>query len=86
MTNNQSSVRDGIQTALDEHDGEFAGTARLAQHLNTKEHWLRKCARVLARAGLITIITSRGGRGNRAIYKRNQNSPGQPRGRRGKRL
>jgi predicted transcriptional regulator len=79
MTNNQSSVRDGIETALDENGGEVQGTARLANHLNTDEHWLRKCARVLERAGLITITPSRGGRGNRTIYKRNRNSPGQPR-------
>lgn len=79
MTNNKSRIRDAIPTILDEHGGEVQGTARLAQNLNVDEFWLRKCARVLVRAGLITIIPSRGGRGKLTIYKRNRNSPGQPR-------
>jgi predicted transcriptional regulator len=79
MTNNQSSIREGIQTVLEENNGEVQGTAHLADQLKTDEHWLRKCARVLAHAGLITIIPSRGGRGKRTIYKRNPNSTGLPR-------
>lgn len=79
MVNNKSTIRDGIESALDEGDGEVQGTSHLAQHLNTDEHWIRKCARALERAGLIKIIPSRGGRGRMTIYKRNPNSPGQPR-------
>jgi hypothetical protein len=79
MPNNNSTIREGIQAIIEENGGEVKGTTNLASQLNTDEYWVRKCARVLAGAGLIKIISSRGGRGKRTIYKRNRNSPGQPR-------
>lgn len=79
MTNNKSSIREGIQTTIENDGGEVKGTSHLANRLHTWEKWIRKYARELAAAGLITIIPSRGGRGKRTIYKRNPNSPGLPR-------
>jgi hypothetical protein len=79
MTNNQSTIRDAILVVIDENDGEIKGTEKLALLLNAGKTWMIKCARVIERTGHITIIPSRGGRGNRTVYKRNRNSPGMAR-------
>jgi hypothetical protein len=79
MTHNQSGIREAILIILDENDGEIQGTEKLAQQLNAGKPWLIKCVRVIERLGHITIIPSRGGRGNTTVYKRNRNSPGMAR-------
>jgi hypothetical protein len=79
MTNNKSVVRDAILIMLDQNNGEIEGTEQLARQLNADKPWLIKSVRVLERDGQLTIVPSRGGRGNRTVYKRNRNSTGQPR-------
>lgn len=79
MTNNKTGLRDAILIVLDDDGGETHGTDSLASRLNAGKPWLIKSVRVLEKDGELTIIPSRGGRGHRTIYKRNPNSPGQPR-------
>lgn len=78
MTNTQSTIRDAILIMLDQAE-EIHGTDALARTLNTDKPWLIRSVRVMERRGQLTIIPSRGGRGNRTVYKRNRNSSGQPR-------
>jgi Mn-dependent DtxR family transcriptional regulator len=74
-----SGVQEDIMEVLNK-DGIAAGTEQLALTINVRrKSWLREILRRLASVGSITIIPSRGGRGNKTVYKRNRNSPGQPR-------
>lgn len=85
MDNSLPSVPKTILLILDEK-GEVAGTEQLATMLNmvNNKGWIIHSARLLEKKDLIHIITSRGGRSNKTIYKRNRNSPGAPRKRKSK--
>jgi len=57
--------------------GEIVGTEIFALEINARNKaWLR---RVVRRLGWVIIIPSNGGRGNKTIYRRNRNQPGQRR-------
>lgn len=59
---------------------ELQGTEQIALSVNARyKNWMVTILRRLEARGEITIITSSGGRGNKTIYRRNRNSPGQPR-------
>lgn len=80
MTSTLSTVRQAILLVIDEN-GEIAGTETLActLNLNNNKGYVIRSARLLQRAGVLTIIPSNGGRGKKTIYKRNRNQPGVPR-------
>jgi hypothetical protein len=74
------NIKDAVQAELDAKGGTLEGTETIALSINVRrKSWLREILRRLASGGSITIIPSRGGRGNKTVYKRNRNSPGQPR-------
>ncbi len=68
-----------ILVILDNNNGELQGTEQLALDLNAPKNWTIRCVRRLNEDGTITIIPSRGGRGNKTVYRRNPNQPGLPR-------
>lgn len=75
------NILDRILAAMDERGGVIIGTenfASLIGRVNSKP-WLIRNARLLEQDGTIVIIPSRGGRGNKTIYRKNRNSPGSPR-------
>jgi hypothetical protein len=74
-----SAIREEIIATIDEGGGKAEGTEALALKVNAPKPWVVKLARGLQALGVIRIIQSRGGRGNKTVYKRNRNSPGQPR-------
>lgn len=74
----KSKIISAIIIILDGHNGEVQGTESLALELgalNSKKDVLM-FARRLQDQGAITICRSRGGRGQKTIYKRNRNQPG----------
>lgn len=80
MTNQpQSPVTESIIIVLETNGGEIKGTEQLALAVNSPKHYIIKCARAIQRRGLITIVPSNGGRGNKTVYKRNRNQTGLPR-------
>lgn len=62
-----------------ERCGELHGTEEIALTIKAPKWWLIKIARRLMTSGEIEIIPSNGGRGHKTTYRRNRNSPGQPR-------
>lgn len=70
-----------ILAAMDRNGGIVIGTENFAGMLGTigNKSYLRHNARMLEQDGEIVIIPSRGGRGNKTIYRKNRNSPGSPR-------
>ena len=60
--------------------GEIQGTEQIANEFNpNSKSWIIALLRRLEARGVIHIIRSSGGRGHKTIYRRNRNSPGQPR-------
>lgn len=68
-----------ILLIVEEKDVE--GTETLASELGmlNAKTWVIKQARLLQSKKLIDIIASRGGRGNKTVYKKNRNSAGSAR-------
>jgi hypothetical protein len=74
------NIKDAVQAEMDAQGGTLEGTEKIALSINVRrKSFLIKILRRLASVGSITIIPSRGGRGNKTVYKRNRNSPGQRR-------
>lgn len=71
-----STIHDAIVLLIDARDGEVRGTEELALALNAPKNWVIKRVRIAQANGELRIIQSRGGRGNKTIYKRNRNQPG----------
>ena len=72
-----SGIQQDVVKAIDENGGEIHGTETIAITVNARDKgWLVSILRRLASGGSITITPSRGGRGNKTVYKRNRNSPG----------
>jgi len=69
-----------VEEELEANGGELQGTEQIALTINARDKgWLVSILRRLEERGVLKIIRSTGGRGNKTIYKRNRNSPGQPR-------
>jgi len=58
----------GILLALHEHK-EIHGTEELAHLLNSRDHYVFTNALMLSKYGLIEMVISPGGRGNKTIYR-----------------
>ena len=76
MGNSAMTLKHVIIAALEEND-QIEGTEYFANQIGARDKtWLIRLARLIANEGKITIIPSRGGRGNKTIYRVNRNSPG----------
>lgn len=72
----QSKLMPMIIIILDQNGGIICGSEHLALELNAPKYHVNALARRLARMGEIVICESKGGRGNKTIFKRNRNQPG----------
>jgi DNA-binding IscR family transcriptional regulator len=64
----QSKLMPTIIIVIEQNGGEFAGTEQLALEVNAPKRHVTPLARRLACLGLITIVRSNGGRGNKTKY------------------
>jgi hypothetical protein len=75
-----SAIEDDMRKQFDSTP-ELHGTEEIAIRFSgvDSKSWILRMLRRLQDKGIITIIPSRGGRGHKTVYRRNRNSPGQPR-------